>query len=88
MLDGVHQNVAAQYITMAHKRVRRIPKAKSRAVTRAEYNALVDSLNARGILINDIQRALQIQFERIAQIQVELDEVRTAWAKVKPRRTA
>lgn len=74
---------------MARKRVvKRIPKAKSRAVTRAEYNSLVDSLNERGAIINDIQRALQIQFQRIAQIQVELDEVRSAWAKVKPRRTA
>ena len=72
----------------ASKRVRRIPKAKSRAVTRAEYNALVDTLNERGIILNDVQRALQIQFQRIAQIQVELDEVRTAWARLKPKRTA
>ena len=72
----------------ARKRVRRIPKAKSRAVSRTEYNALVDILNERGILLNDIQRTLQIQFQRIAQIQVGLDEVRGAWTKVKPRRTA
>jgi hypothetical protein len=65
------------------KPVSRIPKAKSRAVTRAEYNALVDILNERGVILNGVQRALQIQFQRIAQIQVELDEVRNAWAKTK-----
>jgi hypothetical protein len=70
------------------KRVRRISKAKSNAVTRADYNALVDTLNERGLILNDVQRALQIQFQRIAQIQVELDEVRSAWSRMKPKRTA
>lgn len=61
---------------LARKRLRRIPKAKRKDVTRGEYNALVDMLNERGRIIDDVQRALQIQFRRIAQIQAELDELR------------
>ena len=64
----------------AEKRIRRIPKSRRRDVTRGEFNALVDRLNERSTLLDsihaEIQRALEIQFQRIAQLQVELDEVR------------
>jgi len=30
-----------------------------------------------------IARALDIQFQRIAQIQVDLDEIKNAWVKLK-----
>jgi hypothetical protein len=67
--------------------IRRIPKVRTDAVSRAEYNALVDQLNERGRILDDVQRALQIQFQRIAQIQAELDELRAA-SKTKSKRTA
>jgi hypothetical protein len=57
-------------------RIARIPKLKRREVTRAEFNHLVDVLNERAVVLNDIQAALEVQFTRIAQLQAELDEVR------------
>jgi hypothetical protein len=65
-------------------------------VTRAEFNAVIALINARGDIINDIKsrleasdqeirRILDIQFQRIAQLQAELDEVRRAWTRTKPR---
>ena len=74
--------------------VRRVRKAASPYVTRAEYDALVTLLNHRGRIVNAIRnqlhdmfreiasqveknrRALEIQFERIAQIQQELDHLK------------
>ena len=50
-------------------------------VTRAEYNHIIDVLNERGDIINDLRRELEVQFKRIAQMQSELDEVRRAWVK-------
>jgi len=41
-------------------------------------------LNLRGQIIEQLQHDLAIQFQRIAQIQVELDEVRVARSKIKP----
>jgi hypothetical protein len=69
-----------------HRKVRRIPKAKRRDVTRAEYNILVDLLNERGQILAKMREDLETQFKRIAQMQVQLDEVRTAWTT--GRRTA
>jgi len=63
------------------RRIRRIPKAKRRDVTRGEYDALIDILNERGLIIADIQRTLALQFQRMAQIQAELDQVRAAWGR-------
>jgi uncharacterized coiled-coil DUF342 family protein len=45
-------------------------------VTRAEFDALISSLNDRGEIINEIQRTLQTQFTRIAQLQRELDDLK------------
>lgn len=64
------------------RRIARIPRAKRRDVTRGEYNALVDLLNERGEIISEIQRTLEVQFRRIAQIQAELDAI---WARFGPR---
>ena len=52
-------------------------------VTRAEYNNIIEVLNQRGEIINDLRRELEVQFKRIAQMQSELDEVRRAWVKTK-----
>jgi hypothetical protein len=63
--------------------VRRLPASKRTDVTREEYNELVDILNRRGEIVEEIQRELKTQFKRMAQIQTELDEVRRAWVKTK-----
>ena len=71
-----------------HRRLTRIPRAKRRDVTRGEYNALVDLLNERGRIIGEIHRTLDLQFRRMAQMQAELDEVRSAWTHRRSKRRA
>ena len=68
------------------KPIRRIPKATWRDITRKEYNALVEILNERGEILSGILKALDVQFQRIAQLQAELDVVRSAWTKNAHRR--
>ena len=63
-----------------------LPKARRTYVTRLEYNFVIDLLNERGRIIDGIHRTLDIQFQRMAQMQVELDEVRSAWTRTKPKR--
>ena len=43
------------------------------------------TLNERGRIIDGINRTLEIQFQRMAQMQAELDEVRSTWTKMKRR---
>jgi hypothetical protein len=62
-------------------RVRRIPKGRRVDVTRGEFDRIIDLLNERGEILNNIIRNQDIQFQRIAQIQAELDQIRRAWAK-------
>ena len=50
-------------------------------VTRREYNEIVAILDRRGEIIEGLRRELETQFKRMAQIQSELDEVRSAWLK-------
>jgi len=45
-------------------------------VTRAEFDAVISVLNERGEIIDEMQRQLQTQFTRIAQLQQELDDLR------------
>ena len=54
------------------RKVRPISKGRS-DVRREEFNRLIDTLNERGALLNRILEEQRIQFERIAQIQAELD---------------
>lgn len=68
------------------RKARRIPKGNRRGVSRAEFDRVIDILNERGELLNDICRTLDIQFKRIAQIQAELDGVRRAWEASTARR--
>ena len=69
--------------------IRTVPKLKRRStlkridVTRHEYNQLVDLLNRRGEILAAIQRELETQFKRMAQMQSELDEVRRAWSRAR-----
>jgi hypothetical protein len=63
-------------------RLRRSPLNRT-DVTRAEYNNIIEVLNQRGEIINDLRRELEVQFKRMAQMQSELDEVRRAWSRTK-----
>ncbi len=62
-------------------RVRRIPKSRRVDVTRGEFDRVIDLLNERGEILNNVIRNQDIQFQRIAQIQAELDQIRRAWVK-------
>ena len=62
-------------------RVRRIPKSRRVDVTRGEFDRVIDLLNERGEILNNVIRNQDIQFQRIAQIQAELDQIRRAWMK-------
>jgi hypothetical protein len=64
----------------AASRLRRSPLSRT-DVTRAEYNNIIEVLNQRGEIINDLRRELEVQFKRMAQMQSELDELRRAWLK-------
>jgi hypothetical protein len=54
----------------------RIPKSRRMDVTRAEFNHVIDLLNERGQIVDQIRRELDIQFKRIAQMQFELDGIK------------
>jgi hypothetical protein len=60
---------------------KRIPLRKRMDVTRAEFNEVIAQLNERGEILNDLRRNQDIQFQRIAQLQAELDLVARAWKK-------
>jgi hypothetical protein len=66
------------------KKTPHLSKAKRTHVSRDEYNYVIDLLNERGRIIDGINRTLEIQFQRMAQMQAELDEVR-AWTRMKFR---
>jgi len=65
----------------------RIPKSRRRAVTRAEFDHVIDILNERGeilvgyraaldgylVRLDQIGRELDTQLKRIAQLQAQLD---------------
>jgi len=63
------------------RRVTRIPKGRRTDVRREELNELIDLLNKRGEILNQIIHEQSIQFQRIAQMQVELDALKHALAK-------
>jgi hypothetical protein len=59
-------------------------------VTRGEYDRIIDILNERNIVLNAIRDAIQrleqadaVQLHRTGQIQLELDEIKRAWARIK-----
>lgn len=65
------------------RKVRRIAKARRTSVRREEFNQLIDMLNERGELLNRVLREQDIQFQRIAQLQAELDHIKQAWSKLR-----
>ena len=80
-----------------HHSPRHIPKAprlraslRRKDVTRAEYNHIINVLNDRkkvldafGDAIIDLRHVLDVQFTRIAQMQADVDGIKSAWTKVK-----
>jgi len=66
-----------------------VPKSRRIDVTRAELDRVIDLLNERGAIVNDIRehverntRELEVQFTRLAQIQADLDSLKRMSAKV------
>jgi len=66
-----------------HRSIPRIPKFRRFDVSRNEFNHVIDLLNKRGEILQEyrlsldqMRRDLDIQFQRIAQLQVELDQVK------------
>jgi hypothetical protein len=57
-------------------KARRIPKGQRIDVTRAEFNRVIDILNERGLMLNDLRHNQEIQFRRIADLQAQLDAIK------------
>jgi hypothetical protein len=57
--------------------------AKKSAPTRAEFDRLSRDVATLDDRQAATQRELAIQFQRIAQLQAELDVIRAAWNKMK-----
>ena len=64
-------------------RVKRIRVRKRPDVSRAEFNRLVDLLNERSTIINDMRDNQEIQFRRLAQLQAEVDLLKRAWDRLR-----
>ena len=70
---------------------RRVPKAprlrvsplKRTDVTRAEYNRIIEILNERNEILNGLRHNSDVQFQRIAQIQADVDLIKRALEKLK-----
>jgi len=67
------------------QRIPRIPKGRRIDVRREEFNQLVDLLNERGKILNGLIHEQQIQLQRIAQLQVELDRLKAALGRTEPK---
>lgn len=62
-------------------RAKRIPANKRAAVTRAEFNRAIAQLNERAEIMNDLRHNQEMQFQRLAQLQAEVDLLRRAFEK-------
>ena len=81
---------AGRFVTLSmtlkrrpHRSIPRIPKSRRFDVSRDEFNRVIDLLNTRGEILQEyrssldqMRRDLDIQFKRIAQLQLELDQIR------------
>ena len=66
----------------AARRLKPIPKGRRTDVRREEFDHLIDVLNKRGEVVNAILRTQEIQFQRIAEMQAELDIIRRALDRI------
>ena len=59
-------------------RAQLIPLTKRVDVTRAEFNRVIALLNERGEIINGLRHNQDVQFQRLAQLQAEVDLLKRA----------
>jgi len=52
-------------------------------VTRAEYNRIIETLNERNEILNGLRHNSDVQFQRIAQIQADVDLIKRALERLK-----
>ena len=64
--------------TRRRRALPRIPKSRRFDVTREEFNHVIDLLNKRGQVVDEMRRELDVQFKRIAQLQQEIDGIKRA----------
>jgi hypothetical protein len=62
----------------------RVPKTKRVDVTRAEFDHVIDLLNERGHILNNLRHDLDIQFKRIAAMQAEIDRLKGLTDRMAP----
>jgi hypothetical protein len=63
----------AKSATRRARAPRRAPKARPAGVRREDLNRLMDLLEERTEMMKNIVRTQEIQFQRIAQMQAEID---------------
>lgn len=69
---------AAPTMPRAPRKIRpfpRIPTSRRSAVTRDEFDRVIQLLNERGKILDDIRHNLDLQFRRIAQMQAQIDHL-------------
>jgi hypothetical protein len=71
----------AQRVVKIVKNVPRIPKGRRFDDTREEFDRVIDLLNERGQMLNDLRHNLDVQFQRMAQIQAEVDDLKRLLAR-------
>jgi hypothetical protein len=64
-------------------RAKLIPVGKRMDVTRAEFNRVIAILNERGEIINNLRHNQEMNFQRLAQLQAEVDLIRRALEKAR-----
>ena len=57
------------------------PRKRRRLSIEADLRQIHATLERRLEMIHELQHAYAIQFQRIAQMQAELDEIKKAWQK-------
>jgi hypothetical protein len=65
------------------RRAKQIPLGRRIDVTREEFNRVIELLNERGAIVNDLRHNQEVQFQRLAQLQAELDLLRRAWERLR-----
>lgn len=79
-LDFVHaaRLGCVRFMPRAPRKIRpfpRIPIPRRHAVTRVEFDRVIQILNERGNILDDIRHNLDLQFRRIAQMQAQIDHL-------------
>ena len=65
------------------RKARQIPVGKRMDVTREEFNRVIEMLNERGAIMNDLAHNQEVQFKRLAQLQAELDLLKRACERLR-----